>query len=148
MSDFFYLSLQAVANQIGRVIEMKTVKPLCDYNFSGLRAYPRIVPQQILSTKFEVAVDALTKLANASVGIINPDDDIEAWARQKGRDAAPRRNPRPRPAGGGGSAPPSGNSSAAAFSAVTTYTPTPTAERAGEVPGSLGDLIPARQGSG
>jgi phage gp29-like protein len=82
MSDFFYLSLQAVANSIARQIDLKVIKPLCDYNFQGIR-YPKLVPQNIFSTNFETAANALKDLASSSVGVIRPDDDLEAWVRMK-----------------------------------------------------------------
>ena len=83
MSDFFYLSLQATANQIARVINLTTVKRLCDYNFTGIEKYPQVLPQNILSVKLEAVVDALSKLAAASTDLIEPDDDLEAWMRTK-----------------------------------------------------------------
>ena len=37
------------------------VKRLVDFNFTGIRNYPRVVPQQILTLKFDAIVDYLAK---------------------------------------------------------------------------------------
>jgi phage gp29-like protein len=83
MSDFFYLSLQATANQVARAISLTTVKRLVDFNFAGVKNYPKLVPQQILSVDFESVVQALQALASATVDAVRPDDELEAWIRQK-----------------------------------------------------------------
>jgi phage gp29-like protein len=95
MSDFFYLSLEATARKIARVINLTTVKRLVDFNFAGVERYPRLMPQQILSVRFEAVVDALQKLATGAVDAIRPDDDLETWLRKK--VGAPEKGmPRPR----------------------------------------------------
>lgn len=95
MSDFFYLGLQATANRIARVINLTTVERLCRYNFgTGIR-YPRLVAQQILSVQFDALVAALQQLANA--GIVQADDDLESWVRNK-IGAPEAGKPRVRPA--------------------------------------------------
>lgn len=81
MSDFFFMSLEATAQQIARILTLSTVKRLVDFNFSGIVNYPRVVPQQLLTVKFETIVDALDKLATA--GIVEPDDGLESWMREK-----------------------------------------------------------------
>jgi phage gp29-like protein len=108
MSDFFYIGLQATANQIARVISETTIKRLVDYNFAGVIHYPRLIPQQIISMKFEDVVSALKDLASAGVNIVQPDDELEDWCRTK-FGAPPRGKARPRPAGGGSGAAPSGD---------------------------------------
>lgn len=97
MSDFFYLGLQATANSIARTISLTTVKRLCDLNFAGIQKYPRVVPQQILSAKIESVVDTLQKLATGAVGVIEPDEELEAWMREK-LGAPKAGKPRVRPA--------------------------------------------------
>jgi phage gp29-like protein len=94
MSDFFYLALQSTANKIARVMNWTTIPRLVDFNFAGITRYPTLVPQQILSLRFESVVDALTKLAGA--GIIEPDDEFETWMRQK-MGGPEKGTPRPRP---------------------------------------------------
>jgi phage gp29-like protein len=81
MSDFFLLSLEATARQIARTLNLGTVKRLVDYNFSGIQHYPQLVPQQMLTLKFDAVVEALNKLAQ--FGVIAPDDRLESWMREK-----------------------------------------------------------------
>lgn len=119
MSDFFYLGLQSTANHVGRVISNTTVKRLCDLNFTGLKSYPRLVPQQILSIKLESVVDALSKLGSPGIDMVRDDDELEAYLRQRmglpnaGKPRPPLPGP---PASGGGSAvPPNGAGFSDAF---------------------------------
>jgi phage gp29-like protein len=81
MSDFFYLSLQTLANQVGDTFSDNTIARLAAYNFGpGVRA-PRLVPQQIIAMKFESITEALSKLGMAQM--LTPDPDMELWIRQK-----------------------------------------------------------------
>lgn len=95
MSDFFYLSLEATAGKIARVLNWSTIPRLCDFNFAGLNRYPSLVPQRILSIDFTALVEALSKLAMA--GAVEADDDLEGWLRSK-LGAPEKGTPRPRPA--------------------------------------------------
>jgi phage gp29-like protein len=93
MADFFYLSLQSLANQVARTFNLTTIKRLVAFNFPGVRA-PRLVPQQVLSFKLETIVEALSKLAASSM--VQPDPDMESWLRVKlglPEAAAPRVKP-------------------------------------------------------
>jgi hypothetical protein len=81
LADFFQMSVQATANQIGRTISLTSMKRLIDFNFEGVKNYPRLIPTEIGQVKFESVVAALKDLAGAH--IIEPDDDIEAWMRKK-----------------------------------------------------------------
>ena len=81
MSDFFFMGLEATSNQIARVLTLGTVKRLVDFNFAGIVNYPRVVPQQILTLKFEAIVDALQRLAMS--GVIEPDDTLESSMRER-----------------------------------------------------------------
>ncbi|MEN6601774.1 MAG: DUF935 family protein [Bryobacteraceae bacterium] len=100
MSDFFYLSLQATANQLARILTLTTIRRLVDYNFAGIKRYPRLVPQQILTLQFESLWAALQGLATSK--LVEPDDDLEGWLRKKmgaPAKAKPRTAaPAPRPA--------------------------------------------------
>jgi len=97
MSDFFYLALQATANKIARVMNWTTIARLVDFNFAGIERYPTLVPQQILSVRFESLVDALQKLATA--GAIESDEELEEWLRSKlGAPGKDKATARPRPA--------------------------------------------------
>jgi hypothetical protein len=96
MADFFYMSLQAVTEQISRTMSLGTVKRLVDYNFTGIERYPVVKAQQILTVKFESIVDALQKLAVA--GIVEPDDTLESAMREKmGLPAVDKATVRPVP---------------------------------------------------
>lgn len=96
MADFFAMSVQAAANQIARVISLTTIKRLVDFNFTGVERYPRLVPLEILSVKFESIVAALKDLAAASVNVVQPDDELESWLRKK-MGAPEKGTPRQRP---------------------------------------------------
>lgn len=112
MNDFFAQSLQATANSIGRVIAMTTAKRLCDLNFGvlGRGRYPRIVPQQVTGVKLETVVAALKELASGAVGVIRPDEDLEADLRQKLGMPVASKTPRLQRVDAAGSAGPSGTS--------------------------------------
>ena len=88
MSDFFMLSLEATAQKIANVLNWSTVARLVDYNFSGVRRYPAVVPQRIMATSFPAVRAALQELSQA--GLIQPDDELEDWLRKK-IGAPPRR---------------------------------------------------------
>ena len=81
MSDFFFLSLQSLANQLGDAYSDNTIARLVAYNYGALVRPPRLVPQQIIAMKFESVTDALSKLGTAKV--LTPDPDLELWVRQK-----------------------------------------------------------------
>jgi phage gp29-like protein len=81
MSDFFFLSLQSLANQVGDAYTRNTIARLAYYNFGAKVRAPKLVPQQIIAMKFESVVDALSKLGLAQV--LTPDPDLEMWVRQK-----------------------------------------------------------------
>ncbi len=81
MSDFFYLSLQTLANQVGDAYSDNTIARLALYNYGPKVRAPRLVPQQIIAMKFESVTEALSKLGTAN--ILTPDPDLELWIRQK-----------------------------------------------------------------
>jgi len=107
MADFFYLSLDALSRQISRVLSLGTVKRLVDFNFTGIRRYPVVKAQQILTVKFDAIVDALHSLALA--GIMEPDDSLESWMREKiGAPAVDKGTVRPVPGSKGAAGGPGG----------------------------------------
>jgi phage gp29-like protein len=81
MSDFFFMGLQATADQIGDVVSDTTVKRLVDFNFPGVERYPRLVPQQIMALKFDAITEALAALGSAN--LVTEDPDLEDWLRKK-----------------------------------------------------------------
>jgi len=108
MSDFFFMGLQATADQIGRRFSDTTVRRLVDFNFEGIERYPKLVPQHIMALKFESVVDALAKLGTANM--VTEDPDMEDWLRRKmgapdkpagARAAVPNKTGSAAPAAGG-----------------------------------------------
>ena len=81
MSDFFYLSLQTLANQVGDAFSDNTIARLARYNYGPTVRPPRLVPQQLIAMKFETVSMALSQLGAA--GLLTWDPDIELWVRQK-----------------------------------------------------------------
>jgi hypothetical protein len=81
MSDFFLMSLQSTADLVGDVFTKTTIKRMVDFNFPGVKLYPRLVPQQILAFKIDAIVDAVNKMGLS--GMMTPDDETEAWLRKK-----------------------------------------------------------------
>jgi phage gp29-like protein len=80
MSDFFFLSLQTLANQVGDAYSDNTIARLAAYNYGPNVRPPRLVPQRLIAMKFESVVDALNKLGLA--GCITMDPDLEVWVRE------------------------------------------------------------------
>jgi len=93
-SDFFALALDATARHIARAMNWSTIPRLVDFNFGGLKRYPELVAQNILSIKFESLVAALKDLAVANM--VQADDDLEKWLRQKLGAPQKGNNPRAR----------------------------------------------------
>jgi len=83
MSDFFFLSLQALADSIGRQMSLSTIKRLVDLNFDGITNYPKLTAQQILAVNFQDVMESLKDLAASAVDLVRPDDELEAWIRSK-----------------------------------------------------------------
>jgi len=104
MSDFFGMSLHATAKKIAEVLNWTTITRLVDFNFQGIRRYPYLVPQKILSLKFEAVLAVLKDLAQS--GLIQADDDLEAYLRTEMGLPRPGKAPRPGGPGGMTSSPP------------------------------------------
>src|ERR1700691_2380994 len=54
---------------------------MVDFNFPGVKLYPRLIPQQVLAFKIDAIVDAVNKMGLS--GMMTPDDEMEAWLRKK-----------------------------------------------------------------
>jgi phage gp29-like protein len=91
LGDFFMLSLQATAENIAGVFNATTIRRIVTLNFGEQVRPPRLVAAQVLALKLEAIVSALQRLAGA--GAVQPDEDLEAWLRQK--LGAPERKPQP-----------------------------------------------------
>lgn len=95
MGDFFYLSLQATADVIGRVMTLTTIRRLVDYNFGVQTRGPQLVAQKILALKFQETYAALKDLAGA--GLVQADDELEAYLRKQMGLPEAGKSPRPQP---------------------------------------------------
>lgn len=95
LSDFFYSGLQATAKVIEEEVSRTTIRRLCDYNFAGLARYPRLVAQKIQAVKFEMVYPALKELAGA--GLVQGDDELEAYLRKTMGLPEAGKTPRKRP---------------------------------------------------
>jgi phage gp29-like protein len=81
MSEFFYLALQTLADQVGDAFSDGTIARLAWYNYGLLpERAPRLVPQKLIALSFQVVTDALAKLGAAK--LVTPDPDMELWIRQ------------------------------------------------------------------
>jgi hypothetical protein len=81
LGDFFYLALQATAKAIEEELSRTTVRRLVDYNFAGVKRYPRVVAQKIQAIQFETLCTALKELGGAV--LIQGDDELEAYLRKQ-----------------------------------------------------------------
>lgn len=89
-SDFFLLSLEAVAKQIDDVVSTFLIKELVDLNFDNVERYPRLAHKRLGSVDYGTMTSALANLTSA--GIIETDDDLEGWAREM-MDLPPKLEP-------------------------------------------------------
>lgn len=104
MQDFFFVAAQALADQIARTITHSTIRRLVDFNYPGVTSmtgsrakslpsgrapkasgYPVLRAPQVKYIKLDQVVDALGKLALATIDVVHPDDDLEDWLRREMR---------------------------------------------------------------
>lgn len=78
-TDFFTLSLEAIAEYIADAVNEHVVKPLVDYNFNGVGEYPKLTFSDIKSVDIAALSTALSTMATAKV--ITPGEDVEDWIR-------------------------------------------------------------------
>ncbi len=67
MTDFFFLAVQATADQIARTITATAVKRLVDYNWDGVAKYPTIEVSNLRARSLDQTLTALSQLATANV---------------------------------------------------------------------------------
>ncbi|TAM79172.1 MAG: hypothetical protein EPN47_19380 [Acidobacteria bacterium] len=67
MTDFFFLAVQATADQIARTITATSVKRLVDYNWDGVGKYPTLQVSNLRSRNLDQTLTALSQLATAKV---------------------------------------------------------------------------------
>jgi len=67
MTDFFYLAVQATADQIARTITETAVRRLVDYNWDGVERYPTLTVSNIRARSLDETLTALAQLATAKI---------------------------------------------------------------------------------
>jgi hypothetical protein len=67
MTGFFFLAVQATADQIARTITAPAVKRLVDYNWDGVEKYPTIEVSNLRARSLDQTLTALSQLATANV---------------------------------------------------------------------------------
>lgn len=80
-SDLFLLSLVAVANQIKDTINRFLIPELVDYNYDGVKEYPKITFEKLGSVDYEKIANILSSLASGE--LITKDEDLEDYLRTK-----------------------------------------------------------------
>ncbi|HET7213621.1 MAG TPA: hypothetical protein VFL79_08535 [Terriglobia bacterium] len=67
MTDFFFLAVQATADQIARTLNATAVKRLVDYNWEGVERYPTLQVSNLRARSLDATLTALSQLATANV---------------------------------------------------------------------------------
>ena len=67
MTDFFFLAVQATADQIARTLNATAVKRLVDYNWDGVERYPTLQVSILRARSLDQTLTALSQLATANV---------------------------------------------------------------------------------
>ena len=67
MTDFFFLAVQATADQIARTITATSVRRLVDYNWDGVERYPTLTVSNLRARDLDTTLTALSQLATANV---------------------------------------------------------------------------------
>lgn len=80
-SDLFLLSLVAVANQIKDTINRFLIPELVDYNYDGVKEYPKLTFEKLGSVDYEKIANILSSLASGE--LITKDEDLEDYLRTK-----------------------------------------------------------------
>ena len=80
-TDFFFLALQATADQIARTITNSTIKELVDYNWEGITRYPRLTVSNLRARSFNDTLDLLTRLAQS--GVVAPYPELAQFVTRE-----------------------------------------------------------------
>jgi len=67
LTDFFFLAVQATADQIARTITATAIRRLVDYNWDGVEEYPTLVVSNLRARSLDDTLTALSQLATANV---------------------------------------------------------------------------------
>jgi len=90
MTDFFFLAVQATADQIARTITATSVKRLVDYNWDGVEQYPTLTVSNLRARSLDATLTALSQLATANVVAPYP-ELAEHIARELGLPQPPEK---------------------------------------------------------
>ena len=91
MTDFFFLAVQATADQIARTITSTAVKRLVDYNWDGVEKYPMLQTSNLRARSLDQTLTALSQLATAKV--MAPYPELAQYiARELGLPQPPERD--------------------------------------------------------
>ena len=80
-TDFFFLALQATADQIARTVTYTTLKQLVDYNWEGVTRYPQLTVSNLRARNFAETFDLLTRLAQT--GIVTPYPELAQYVTRE-----------------------------------------------------------------
>ena len=90
MTDFFFLAVQATADQIARTITATSVKRLVDYNWDGVERYPTLQVSNLRARSLDQTLASLSQLATANVVAPYP-ELAQHIARELGLPQPPQR---------------------------------------------------------
>lgn len=83
-TDFFFLAVQATADQIARTLTSTAVKQLVDYNWDpapmgrgGVRRYPVLAVSNLRARSFDQVLDMLARLAQT--GVVEPYPELAQY---------------------------------------------------------------------
>jgi hypothetical protein len=88
-TDFFFLALQATADQIARTVTYTAIKELVNYNWEGVRRYPQLRVANLRARNFEQTFGILTRLAQT--GFVAPSPEITQYITRELGLPEPRR---------------------------------------------------------
>ncbi len=80
-TDFFFLALQATADQIARTVTYTAIKQLVNYNWEGVTRYPQLTVANLRARNFEQTFDVLTRLAQT--GIVAPYPELAQYVTRE-----------------------------------------------------------------
>jgi hypothetical protein len=80
-TDFFFIALQATADQIARTASYTTIRQLVDYNWEGVRRYPELTVSNLRARNFSETFDLLTRLAQS--GIVAPYPELTEYVTRE-----------------------------------------------------------------
>lgn len=79
-SDFFLLALEAVARMIDEVHSRYLIPELVSLNYPNAITFPRLAHKKLGNVDYQRIMTALS--TGSAAGIIDPDFDLEVWARK------------------------------------------------------------------